>query len=66
MSLSHPYIAIEVAQVYVDNVFKLYGWPRSIVSDRNSIFLSTFWQGLFSIHGTEFLLSSANHPATDG
>ena len=38
----------------------------SIVSDRDSIFLGTFWQSLFSIHGTDFLLSSAYHPATDG
>lgn len=66
MPLKHPFTAIEVAQTYLDNVFKLHGWPRSIVSDRDSVFLSTFWQGLFSIHGTEFLLSFTYHPATDG
>lgn len=62
MSLTHPFIAVEVAQVYLDNVFKLYGWPKSIVSDRDSIFLSSFWRGLFSIHGTEFKTSTAYHP----
>lgn len=54
MSLSHPFNTLTVAQSYLDNVFKLHGWPRSIVSDMDSVFLSTFWQGLFSIHGTEF------------
>ncbi|CAH9091704.1 unnamed protein product, partial [Cuscuta epithymum] len=34
LALSHPFSAIEVAQVYMDNVFKLHGLPDSIVSDR--------------------------------
>lgn len=52
MPLKHPFTAVEVAQFYLDNVFKLHSWPRSIVSDRDSIFFINFWQGLFSIHGT--------------
>lgn len=66
VALSHPYTAVTVAQAYLDNIFKLHGWPRSIVSDRDSVFLSKFWQALFSLHGTEFLLSSSYHPETDG
>ena len=66
MALSHPFSALQVAQVYLDHVFKLHGWPRSIVSDRDSVFLSQFWQGLFSLHGTAFHLSSAYHPQSDG
>lgn len=37
----------------------------SIVSDIYAIFLSHFWQALFSLHGTELLLSSSYYPATD-
>lgn len=66
MALSHPFTAIQVAQSYLDHVFKLHVWPKSIVSDRDSVFLSNFWKGLFSLHGTEFPLSSAYHPETDG
>lgn len=66
MALAHPYSTKIVAQCYLDNVFKLHGWPRSIVSDRDSVFLSKFWQALFSIQGTNLLLSSTYHPQTDG
>ena len=66
VALSHPYSAETVAQDYLDNIFKLHGIPRSIVSDRETIFLSSFWQLLFSALGVKLLLSSAYHPQTDG
>ena len=42
LSLKHPYTTMEVSQVYLDHVLKLHGWRRSIVFDRNSIFLVNF------------------------
>lgn len=66
VALSHPYSAVTVAQAYLDNVFKLHGWTRSIVSDRDSVFLSQFWQALFTLHGTKILMYLAYHPETDG
>lgn len=41
MSLAHPYTALDVAQVFLDNIFKLHGLPSTITSDRDPIFLST-------------------------
>jgi hypothetical protein len=36
--LSHPYTALQVAQVFVDQIYKLHGLPIKIVSDRDIIF----------------------------
>lgn len=62
MAFAHPYSTIDVAQAYLDNVFKLHGWPKSIVSDRDPVFLSSFWKGLNSLYDTDLLLSSPYHP----
>ncbi|GKV02869.1 hypothetical protein SLEP1_g15252 [Rubroshorea leprosula] len=66
IALQHPYSALTVAQAYMDNVFKLHGLPQEIVSDRDPIFLSNFWQELFKLQGVELQCSSAYHPQTDG
>jgi len=41
--LSHPYTPKIVAGSFVDNIYKLYGIPKVIISDRDSLFLSGFW-----------------------
>ena len=43
-----------------------WGIPRSIISDRDSRFMSQFWQEIFSRLGTKFLTATAYHPQTDG
>lgn len=66
MSLSHSYAAVSVAQTFLDNVYKLHGCPRSIVSDRDTVFVSQFWQELFKLQGFALHLSTAYHPQSDG
>jgi hypothetical protein len=65
-TLQHPFIASTVAQIFMDQGFKLHGMPHSIVSDCDPTFTSNFWQELFKIQGTELHLSTTYHPKTDG
>lgn len=64
--LAHPYTAASVVHVFVEGVFKLHGMPESIISDRDPVFLSTFWEAFFQLQGTQLAKSSAYHPQTDG
>lgn len=62
----HPYTAPLVAHVFHEEIFKLYGLPKSIVSDRDRIFTSEFWCELFRLQGTQLLLSTLCHAQMDG
>jgi hypothetical protein len=64
--LSHPYSTSTVAKAFFDNVVRLHGLPYSIVSDRDPVFTSQFWEELFRLAGVKLLLSSAFHPQIDG
>jgi len=59
VSLSHPYSAATVAQVFISNIFKLHGMPRSIISNRDPTFTSLFWSELFRLQGTTLKLSTS-------
>lgn len=66
IALSHPYTAKSVAQVFVVSVVKLHGMPQSIVSDRDPIFISTFWREFMRLSGIALCMTSAYHPQSDG
>lgn len=64
--LAHPYSALSIAQLYLDNVYKLHGLPQVIIYDRDRIFTSAFWKELFNLIETTLNMSSSYHPQTDG
>jgi hypothetical protein len=66
LPVAHPFTASKIATLFMNHVFKLHGMPNAIVSDRDAIFTSTFWQELFRIQGITLAMSSAYHPQSDG
>lgn len=66
MALTHPYTALDVAQSFLDTVFKLHGLPEFITSDKDMIFLSSFGQEFFKLQDGSLNKSSTYHPHSDG
>ena len=57
-ALQHPFTTSTVAQIFMDQVFKLHGMPHSIVYDRDPTFTRKFWQELFKLQGTQLHLNT--------
>ena len=66
LALAHPFIAKEVAQLFVREIVRLHGFPKAIMSDRDPVFLSHLWLELFCQAGTKLKYSTSYHPQTDG
>jgi hypothetical protein len=58
--------AEKYAEIYIDQIVRLHGIPRTIVSDRGALFVARFWEQLQKSLGTTMIRSSAYHPQTDG
>lgn len=56
----------ELADLFVKEVFRLHGMPRSIVSDRDGRFLNPWWKQFVEGLGVKLKISTAFHPCTDG
>ncbi|KAL0378422.1 UNVERIFIED_CONTAM: Transposon Ty3-G Gag-Pol polyprotein [Sesamum radiatum] len=55
-----------LAASFTVEIYRLHGMPKSIVNDRDPLFLSKFWRELFRLSGTKLAYSSAYHPQSNG
>ncbi|WVZ94714.1 hypothetical protein U9M48_040578, partial [Paspalum notatum var. saurae] len=60
------YRANTYAELYIAKIVSLHGVPRTITSDRGSVFVSRLWEQLQNALGTRLIHSSAYHPQTSG
>lgn len=47
----HPYTTQTVAKVFLDTIYRFYGFLNTITFDRDPIFVCNFWQELFKLQG---------------
>lgn len=66
LPLKTDYSSKSVADTFMKNVVKHHGVPKSIVFDRDKVFISSFWRELFKLQGTALAMTSAYHPQSDG
>ena len=58
--------AKDLAMTFAREIWGLHSFPADIVSDRGSVFISSFWKELMEHLGVELNMSTAFHPQTDG
>ncbi|KAK3535798.1 hypothetical protein QTP70_021111 [Hemibagrus guttatus] len=58
--------AMETAELMFNHIFRYFGIPEDIVSNRGPQFISRVWKAFFSHLGVAVSLSSGYHPQTNG
>ncbi|MBW0534401.1 hypothetical protein O181_074116 [Austropuccinia psidii MF-1] len=58
--------SLYLAQIFISHVFAKHGLPVSIISDRGSLFVSSFWTHLCQQLKISGDISTAFHPEADG
>jgi hypothetical protein len=55
------YSVQQYAEIYMDQVVRLHGIPKTIISDRGTQFVARFWEQLQECLGTKLIRSSSYH-----
>nr|GEW58333.1 transposon Ty3-G Gag-Pol polyprotein [Tanacetum cinerariifolium] len=64
-TLPTSFNVVKVAKLFVEMVVKHHGFPKTVVSDRDPIFISKFWKHLFMASGTQLNYNTTYHPQTE-
>jgi hypothetical protein len=58
--------AINIAEIFMKEIFRLHGIPKMVISDRDVKFTFAFWKELFAGLNTNLNFSTSYHQQTDG
>jgi hypothetical protein len=63
--INKTHTTTNIAEIYMREIVRLHGIPRTIVSDEDTNFTSNFWRGLFKVFGTNLNFITTYHPQSD-
>jgi hypothetical protein len=66
IEISLKYKADQIANIYVKNIYKIYGFPKVIVNDRDPKFTRNVWKELLHQVGTTLTMRISYHPKIYG
>lgn len=66
LPLKESITAEDLAYEILRSIVSRHGMPKEIISDRDKLFTSKFWNSLISRLGCKLKLSTSFHPQTDG
>ena len=66
ISVKTQYRPPEYADLYIAEILKLHGIPKTIILDRGLQFTTHFWEQMHKSLGTSLVRSTAYHPQTSG
>jgi hypothetical protein len=64
--IQSTYKSIDVANVFMKEIFRLHGLLKTIISDKDVKFTSNLWKKLFVGLETKLVFSTTYYPQTDG
>ena len=64
--IKYTYKAVNIANIFMKDIFRLHGVPKVKVSDRDAKFTGNLWKSLFKGLGTQLNFGTAYHPQTNG
>jgi hypothetical protein len=56
---------IDIVDIFMHEVARLHGVPKTIMSDKDSKFTLNFWKGLFKVFGKNMNFSTTYHPESN-
>jgi len=66
LPVKNTYRPPEYVDIYMAEIVKLHGIPKTIISDRGPQFTAHFWERMHKSLGTSLIRSTAYHPQTSG